>query len=90
MKRAVCLMLPLAATVAAAETLLHPTLPQSDVRDWSRPSVVIEGDSGYVTHPGTTIRDWSQPGFRIENGEIYQTIPQSDIRDWSEPSYQVD
>ena len=46
-----------------AETIIHPTLPNTTIRDYSKPSIVFEGDEGYQTLPNTTIRDYSKPKY---------------------------
>lgn len=50
---------------------VYPTLPGTDIRDYSEPGLVIERyhdgtEVGYPTLPGTAIPNYSQPGYRIE------------------------
>ena len=49
-----------------ADSMIHPTYPGTNLRDYSKPSVKVEGDVGYQTYPGTSVRDYSKPGFVIE------------------------
>jgi hypothetical protein len=58
------------------QVFIHPTIPGTSVRDYSQPSIKIEGDRGYQTIPGTSTRDYSAPGFKIESNTPYpQPIP---------------
>lgn len=45
---------------------IYPTLPGTEIRDYSRPGATIEGNTIYKTLPGTNIRDYSKPGYKIE------------------------
>lgn len=52
---------------AIGQTVIHQTIPGTTVRDYSRPSLVIERDgTGYQTIPGTVVRDYGAPGFTVQ------------------------
>ncbi|MCK5861681.1 MAG: hypothetical protein KAH38_04300, partial [Candidatus Hydrogenedentes bacterium] len=63
----------LTGVYAQESTVIHPTLPGSDFRDYSKPSTIIKGDSVYPTLPGSNFRDYSKPGMKIEGDMIYPT-----------------
>ena len=49
---------------------VYPTIPGTDIRDYSQPGYHIEVDrfgneAGYPTIPGTDMRDYNRPGYRI-------------------------
>ena len=57
---------PTAPPPHIAPTIVNPTLPGTNIRDYSRSGARIEGDNIYPTLPGTSYRDYSKPGYRIE------------------------
>jgi len=57
---------------AEDKTYIHPTQPGTTVRDWSKPSTVIEGDRVYQTYPGSTLRDYTQPEYIIEQDNTHK------------------
>ncbi len=82
------------AIEGSPDTVYH-TLPGTNVRDWTKSSVVVEhrGDNssiGYKTIPGTNVRDWTAPGILIErqgnDSTVYETLPGTNIMDWSKPA----
>lgn len=86
--------LPL-ATLADSFTI-HPTIPGTSVRDFSRPGYNVDTDRGTIqpTIPGTSVRDFGRSGYRIERRggrtQLQPTIPGTSIRDWSKPGYTFD
>lgn len=46
--------------------LAYPTVPGTQIRDYSLPGWKVEGRDVYPTVPGTDIRDYSLPGYHIE------------------------
>ena len=49
----------------AEDITIYPTLPGTNIRDFSRPGVKINGNNAYQTLPGTNIRDFSKPGATL-------------------------
>jgi len=64
-----------------AETIYHQTYPGTTFRDYSKPSIVVQGDQAYQTYPGTTFRDYTKPGIIIERNQFYE--PQRPV--WNQP-----
>lgn len=60
------LTLSLTAAGALAETL-HPTFPGTNIRDYSKPSIVYERGRVYETFPGTDTQDYSKPTYIIQH-----------------------
>ena len=59
-------LMTLMLILAHAETTeVQPTLPWSDLRDYTQPGYIIEDDIAYPTLPGTSVRDYTQPGYLI-------------------------
>ncbi len=79
----------IAAFTVSAEGI-HPTLPGTNIRDYSQPGYIQRGDTMSQTLPGTHIRDYSAPGLRLDHGTAYPTLPGTNIRDYSQPGYQYD
>lgn len=73
----------------AYDQTLYPTIPGTNVRDYSAPGYVQEGNTIYQTIPGTNVRDYSAPGYRIDGNSMYQTLPGTNIRDYSAPGYRI-
>ena len=65
---------------ADAQTVIHQTYPGTTIRDYSKPSLVIQPDgTGHQTYPGTTIQDYAKPGIKVEgynNARTIRTAPQ--------------
>ena len=81
----------LSVSVMAKKTIC-PTLPGTNIRDYSKPCIVVEDDGDiYQTLPGSSAKDYSKPGYKVEGNTIHQTIPGTSIRDYSKPSstYQI-
>ena len=74
----------------AGDVTVYPTMPGTNIRDYSRPGMKIEDNNIYPTIPGTDIRDYSRPGARIEDDNIYPTIPGTNVRDYSRPGLKVE
>ena len=75
MKKILFTMLLLTGSAIGQDYTLHPTFPGTDVRDYSRPSYQVEGNTIYPTINGTDVRDYSKPGYRIEGEQGYNGIP---------------
>ena len=44
--------------------IIHPTIPGSDIRDFGKPSRIIQNNgASYYTIPGTDARDFSRGGY---------------------------
>lgn len=76
--------------IYAEDTTVYPTLPGTNIRDYSQPGVKIKGDMMYPTMPGTNIRDYSKPGYKIEGDMVYPTLPGTSIRDYSKPGFKYE
>ena len=62
-----------AIKLAHGDETIHPTIPGTNVRDWSKPSIVIkQNGDGYQTLPGSNVRDYSKGGFKIERPLKYK------------------
>ena len=88
----VCLLCAcwLAGRGVAEDAFVYPTLPGTNLRDYSKPGARIEGDMIYPTLPGSSLRDYSKPGARIEGDKIYPTLPGSSLRDYSKPGARIE
>jgi hypothetical protein len=76
--------------IAFAQTKeIQPTLPGSNVRDFSKPGYKVEGDNIYPTLPGSNVRDFSKPGYKVEGNKVYPTLPGTNVRDFSKPGYKI-
>lgn len=75
---------------ALADTAIYPTLPGTNIRDYSRPGYIEQGKDIYPTLPGTNIRDYSEPGYTRQGDTMYQTLPGTNIRDYSKPGYEIE
>jgi len=73
----------------AEDKLLYPTVPGTEIRDYSKPGYIIKGKNIYPTYPGTDMRDYSRPGYKIEKDSIYPTYPGTDMRDFTKPGYKI-
>jgi len=82
--------LMLTSALFAKDKVIYPTIPGTDVRDYSKPGYVVRGDKLDQTYPGTSVRDWSKPSYYIEKGVIYETIPGTDVRNYSKPGFKID
>jgi len=69
---------------------VYPTYPGTDVRDYRKSGVRVEGSTAYPTIPGTDVRDYRQPGTRREGDMVYPTYPGTDLRDYSKPGYRIE
>ena len=71
-------LLMLSIITAEAQTVIHQTIPGTNVRDYSAPSLIIQRDgTGYQTIPGTTVRDYSAPGVKVQrNNGLGYGMPQ--------------
>lgn len=74
----------------AGDVTIYPTIPGTNIRDYSQPGVRIEDNNAYPTIPGTHIRDYSRPGARIEGNNVYPTIPGTNFRDYSRPGLKIE
>ena len=87
----------LAGTAAAESARVYPTIPGTNVRDYSRPGMVVKESAGRVvvnpTLPGTNVRDYSKPGMVVKpspsGGVAYPTIPGTNVRDYSKPGWKI-
>jgi len=88
----VCLLCAcwLAGRGVAEDAFVYPTLPGTNLRDYSKPGARIEDDKIYPTLPGSSLRDYSKPGARIEDEKIYPTLPGSSLRDYSKPGVKIE
>lgn len=59
--------------LAAGEEILIITIPGTNTRDFTKPSIIREGNYLYQTIPGTSQRDFTKPGVEIkqESGRLY-------------------
>jgi hypothetical protein len=85
-------------TAWAGETI-YPTLPGTNVRDYSKPGMVVressDGKSVYPTSPGTNIRDYSKPGMVVKESptgdkSAYPTLPGTNVRDYSKSGWKME
>ncbi len=76
------------AGVVSADAI-YQTLPGTNIRDYSKPGLVHQGNTVYQTLPGSSIRDYSKPGYTQQGGTVYQTLPGTNIRDYSKPGYSI-
>ncbi len=55
---------------------LPPMLPGTNTNsiDYSKPGIVIKGNTAYLTHPGTKARDFSKPGYVIESNGVLRPV----------------
>lgn len=74
----------------AGPTVTYQVQPGTSSRDWTKPSLVTEGNVTYQVKPGTTGRDWTAPSWETKNGETYQVKPGTTGRDWSAPSFRTE
>ena len=74
----------------ADDAFVYPTLPGTNLRDYSKLGARTEGDKIYPTLPGSNLRDYSKPGARIEDGKIYPTLPGTNLRDYSKPGARIE
>jgi hypothetical protein len=78
----------------AAETVLRPTYPGTDVPDLSKPAIVREGNVIYESYPVTTMRDYSKPSYVEERGgdgttTIYEAYPNTNVPNKMKGGYKV-
>ena len=65
------------------QTVIYPTLPGTDIRDYNQPGVRIERNgNAYPTLPGSNIRDYSRPGFKIDEVTIDRYRGHNPGRTW--------
>jgi len=86
----VILMITPFLSANAKDVTIYPTVPGTNIKDYSKPGIRIEGNTAYPTIPGTKIRDYSRPGVRIEDDTIYPTIPGTNIRDFTQPGLKME
>ena len=67
-----------------------PYLPGTDVPDYRKAGVRVEGNTAYPTIPATDIRDYRYPGARREGDMVYPTYPGTDVRDYRKPGYKIE
>lgn len=77
-------------TFNASAEVLHPTIPNTTVRDYSKPSIVIEDGRIYQTIPGTTVKDYGKPEYRVEENRIIPLVPNTNIQDFSSDSFIIE
>lgn len=83
MKTIAAICIALLAVPSEAQTTIYPTIPGTQLRDWSRPGYRVEGDKVYRTLPGTSIRDWRMPDYTIQRDPAFEPIlPSVDM--WKE------
>lgn len=70
-------------------TIIHPTLPGSNFRDYSKSSTIIDGNMAYKTLPGSNFRDYRKPGIKIDGDMLYPTLPGSIFRDYTKPGTKI-
>ena len=88
--RLLCVAIVLVIPALGADTTVYPTLPGTNIRDYSKPGYIEQGKDIYPTLPGTNIRDYSEPGYTRQGDTLYQTLPGTNIRDYSEPGYKIE
>lgn len=77
--------------ILGQDQAIHPTVPGTKVRDYTKPGLIIEknGDKTFAhpTLPGTEVRDYTKPSFILEqDGEkltAYPTVAGTLVRDRS-------
>lgn len=86
-------LLALLASPLAAQTYIQPVVPGSNIPDYSRGGMRIDGNSVTPTAPGSngSIPDYSRPGYVIdrEAGRITPTWPGTSIPDYRKPAYVI-
>lgn len=88
MKRTALFLLVYSAAISA-DQYMHPTVPGTSIRDYSRPGYVIE--SGPNPGTGTSYGGWEAPApSSAPPAVLYPTIPGTSIRDYSAPGYQIE
>ena len=84
---ALTLLLRVFVGPALSDVVMHPTMPGTDYRDYSRPGILVEQEGNksvyYHTIPGTDYKDYSRPGMVVEGGTSYPTIPGTPYRDYN-------
>jgi len=50
---------------ALAQYYINPTIPGTNVRDYSQPGMGFSGNNAFQTFPGTNVRDYSKPGWVV-------------------------
>jgi len=83
-------LLMVCAPLGAQQTEVCPTFPGTNVRDYSKPCIKVEGNRGYRTLPGTSVQDYSKPGVVMENGLTCPTLPGTSVRDYSKSCIKVE
>lgn len=96
----ICLGITLTATTWAERIEVYPTIPGTNLRDFTRPGTIYENDGhGRIvvqpTEPGMSIPSFSEPGAIVEQDGsgrtvVYPTYPGSRLRDFSQPGYVIE
>lgn len=90
MKTCAILLLTIPCVVNAdPRTVIYPTIPGTNLRSYSEPGLVVEGNHAYQTIPGTSLRDYSERGYVREGNTVYPTIRGTGLRDYSEGGYLI-
>lgn len=84
------IILSISSSAYSRDIIVHPTIPGTNLRDYSQPGVGYEGNNAYPTLPGTNLRDYSRGGVRYEGNNAYPTLPGTNLRDYSLPGWIVD
>ena len=74
----------------AEDKLLYPTVPGTEIRDYSKPGYIIKGKNIYPTYPGTDMRDFTKPGYKIQDDPFGSDSYDRDSDGWMNDDFGLD
>ena len=100
MRKALVLALLLAATAAHAQSYIQPTLPGTNLPDYSAPGFQVQQQNGATVYtptlPGTRLGDYQAPSTVVvpdrygRGADVYQTLPGTTLRDYQAPGWRIE
>jgi hypothetical protein len=76
------------------QTMVYPTVPGTNMRDYTKSGLKIEDNIIKQTIPGTSMEDFSKPRIKIEyySNDIIlkQTYPGTNMEDFTKPRMKVE
>jgi hypothetical protein len=70
--------------------VIYPTVAGTNLRSYTQPGYVIEGNHAYPTLPGTSLRDFTERGYVREGNAVYPTINGTELLDFTEYGYLIE
>lgn len=80
----------MAVSAQAQDMTIYQTIPGTNIRDYTKSGIRVDGNHVYQTIPGTDIRDLTKPGAIMDGNDIYPTLPGTRIRDLSQPGITIE